>query len=505
MDRENELVEDVEAARPLLEDNDSLCEKHQEIVDKSVRYITRVIFLALSFSLTYTMRTTIFTSYCDTFNDRGSDTVISIVLFSSYISSGCISLIFGQIADRWRFDHLIIIATILDAITFWIEATTTSFKTFAIVYVIGGQPIQSLVYGMFNRLLPIYNAQHISVIYGLLHIAGSIMGPLLAGIISYYTNEDYRAVFFASALIASILCIYSLFIVANRQKYIENEQLIMIQNYYHKFNPIGDDITVDNTYTDENKKWLESEHYRFPLAKIMGYISNEHNYSTDSLELDEQQTNVYSTAEITNVLLLTIMGGLIRGSEAGFAAYYISYLKSDSSPIVDSSTIIINGEGQIATTGIFVVIGSLLVKKLLKKYKFSLIDITKNMYIKCAFFSLIQGICVPCLLALSNNFSILSQINFDWIGTPFVGFCFGCSYLCVNIVLIQILPKRASGTIAGVRVTIYNFFQAVAVLCIGILMQWYIQWFWFIQAINYFFSVILLFVFVFVNTIIFKY
>ena len=56
------------------------------------------------------------------------------------------SLVAGLLSDYWRFDNLICIVALLDVITFWIQATTISFTTLAIVYIIGSQPILTILF-----------------------------------------------------------------------------------------------------------------------------------------------------------------------------------------------------------------------------------------------------------------------------------------------------------------------------------------------------------------------
>ena len=499
---------------PISDDIKSVCAEHQEVVNESVTYVRRVIFLAFSVSLTYTMRTTIFTSYCDTLNDSGSDTVVSIVLFSSYFTSALMSLVLGQIADKWRFDHLIIIATMLDVITFWIEATTNSMIILGIVYALGGQPIQSLVFGMLNRLLPVYYSQRIATIYGMLTVLGVTIGPITGGIIVYVTNENYRAVFVVSAIIATILFVYALIFIANKEKRMQDKQIFIIETIYNNYpipntinssrrNNIGNGGNIDtstssnvanngnyNDDTGDDKKWLTSRNYRFQLFG----------------KIDGKQESIgkinYTTTQKTNILLLTTMGGLVRGCEAAMTAYYVSYLKQSSNN--SSSKITIIAEGQQSLVAVFVVIGSIFIRKSLKTNKFSWNNVGSNIFIKQTWISLIIIELLVCILALSNLIGILNQINSDWIGLPFVGFFVAIGYVSINTILIQILPKEASGQIAGIRVTIYNFFQAIIVLSVGILKQLYLEWYWFTQSVAYFFALILLFFFIWLNVKVFK-
>ena len=120
-------------------------ESHNKAVDETVSVLKHTIIGAFCLAFTFTMRTNIFVLYARSMNDYVNETATAIVVYLNYIFSGLMSLSFGYIGDYWRFDILLIIASIFDVITFWIEATTDNYIILSIAYVIGGQPIQELL------------------------------------------------------------------------------------------------------------------------------------------------------------------------------------------------------------------------------------------------------------------------------------------------------------------------------------------------------------------------
>ena len=116
--------DDIEKALLLPDFRDeltSLSSKHEEISQKSRNQRWYV-----SFWITYSMRCNLLILYAKTFHDNIA--VISIAVYLSYISSAISSLGYGIIDDRWRIDYLLIIASILDVIAYWMEATAHSIS-----------------------------------------------------------------------------------------------------------------------------------------------------------------------------------------------------------------------------------------------------------------------------------------------------------------------------------------------------------------------------------------
>ena len=153
--------------------------KHEEILRETRQFFFKILYIVLSFALTYSMRTNIFILYARTFyNDTA---VISVIVYLSYCMSAISSLLFGIIGDRWRFDYLLIIAAIFDVITFFVEATTTYFVVLAIAYAIGGQPFQAIGQSWKIKCLPTYYAQQFKTQLLSLYTLGYIVGPILGG------------------------------------------------------------------------------------------------------------------------------------------------------------------------------------------------------------------------------------------------------------------------------------------------------------------------------------
>ena len=97
---------------------------------------------------------------------------IAIVAYCSFVGSAISSLINGFVGDYWYFDHLLIIASMLDVLTFWIEATTDKFYILAIAYVLGGQPMNALIFGYSTKMLPKYHSKRFQASWKQLYTFG---------------------------------------------------------------------------------------------------------------------------------------------------------------------------------------------------------------------------------------------------------------------------------------------------------------------------------------------
>lgn len=222
--------EDAETFK-LSSDLSILCDEYEVLMNEYLSIFNQVKLLAFGLAFDYALRSNIFILYAKTFDDYGTTTNIGIVVLMSYIVSGLTSLINGIIGDKWnRFDILLCIAALSDIIFFWLEATADSFVVLAIAYTIGGQPIQSIVFGWSVKTLPSYYSKNFQTQWYQVYLIGLLLGPIIGGIIGYYVN--YRSVFIVSAVFAMIIFILLIYKVAGKQERIVEMENIIINQYY---------------------------------------------------------------------------------------------------------------------------------------------------------------------------------------------------------------------------------------------------------------------------------
>lgn len=151
--------------------------------------IQKVTALAVFTSLGYTLRMNIMVLYMRTFYDNTS--VISLVTFASALFGAFDSLIQATLADRWRFDTLIVIAAFVDIITFAFEASAWSFLVIAIAHITSGQPLQGLGNAYVVRMLPVKDSKRQIALYFQIFAVAYIIGPVLGGMFFYYIFINY--------------------------------------------------------------------------------------------------------------------------------------------------------------------------------------------------------------------------------------------------------------------------------------------------------------------------
>lgn len=239
----------------------TLADKHGDVVHFVSSTFTRVLYIGVSCSLTYTLRTNLFVLYCKTFNDYGSSLYIGIAIYCSYVVSAIMSLTFGIIGDRFRFDILLLMAGVLDVLTFFMEAKASNFVILAVAYAIGGQPFEAIVHGWNIKMQPLFYAQKFQARFLQCYTLGYLAGPVLGGIIAYFFS--YRTVFYVSAVLGAVLLVYQVVMGLFR---VEPIMLDKIANISAECYSTADHDQVEIQQTlelEENHKWIISKDYRF--------------------------------------------------------------------------------------------------------------------------------------------------------------------------------------------------------------------------------------------------
>ena len=187
----------------------------------------------------------------------------------------------------------------LDVITFWIEATATSFTTLAIAYVIGGQPLQAIIGGYGIKMLPLYYSQRYQIEFVQYYLLGVLIAPLLGGVIAYYSS--YRSVFVVSSIVASVLFVYCLLRIAGINTELVNKEKPFKELYYNSndakqfiqsYNESKSKSKINNTNDNNiNANAMEPAFLQSKVANELRYlISNDYKFPM-CIETDENSIN----------------------------------------------------------------------------------------------------------------------------------------------------------------------------------------------------------------------
>ena len=452
--------------------------EHEKISQKSQKLLTRAVWVLLSFWITYSMRSNLIILYAETFYNNTA--VISGIVYLSYVSAAISCLIYGIVADKWRVDYLLIIASIFDVITFWMEATAPIFIVLAIAYSIGGQPFSVIALSFNLKLIPTYYAQQIRGKMLQMYAVSSIIGPVIGGIICYF--YDYRTVFYCSATISIFLFVYTIIFFFNVEKALLNEQLAMKEHY----DKVANWINTHNNKIEDKYKWIISRDYRFPVC----------------LE-NEKVGSLFEMGTYRAVLLsLFSMHGVLIGSiDFIIIPFYVWYIKHR----FDNNINIIISTAQLSSYAVAYIIGSQTSKKLAKFMQSQkIVNETTNNYnnkknnigrmrynfenlivVMCLFCLVIMLICSLIMLPLDifnfGNDSIEIIIQY-WITIFIYGIVVGMGYLNIELVCVELIPNDVAGKITGIQMVIRRIIGGTLCLIVGILFDLSINYFWYIQA-----------------------
>lgn len=350
--------------------------RHDEVKAYMNKIFTRQLYVQMSFRATFYLRSNIFILFCETLDGFNSDDtwLLGLFVYLSYLSNAVVSIAFGSIGDRWRFDYLLFIAAIFDIITFWIEATATNIYTLGIAYVVGGQPFVAIISSWNLKMNQLYYAkQYTSTMLAAAQI-GALFGASLGSIIADYFG--YRLVFYIGACLACVQCVYCVIFFWDCQTKMHQETL-SLKEYYDKYpiavvsNINNNNSTKDNTNNSNNKdnhiktvsmlsenvRWKISKDYRFP-----GGMINESFSDTDIQE--KKQATVWQRLLKINKYTLFLIGSFyfvsaaIFSTEAAILTYYSVYIKHKL-----NGTLLISGL-QLGLYCLGNMIASRLVKKL---------------------------------------------------------------------------------------------------------------------------------------------
>ena len=498
-----------------------LIEEHSMIQATTKKIMGRLAFCGGCLSLAFQMRANIFALYARTMDGYDNNDHIAIAIYLNYVVSGIFCLLFGFLGDAWRFDYLLVVANMIDVCTFFIEATATRFIVLAVAYIIGGQAMQSIVYGYMCKILPIYDSKQLQMRFILFYAVGYIIGPVTGGIIAYFTS--YRIVFYVSACIATVLLIYTCIFFANTQTELVSMQI----EFKDKLQSSGVLIDVFNA--------IGSDHI-MPYCNININVnsnikSNFKNQDKTVASDDEHvQVDDISRYRWFLIVLFTIIHGISFGGEASWISWYSVYIVDE----FNNGTVAIS-TGQVSLLGLFFIVGTVITLKYIKLMQSNRDGIlaehpdgmstgtmstsdsynddinnsdngwnylgihASNKYDICHFLiiNMIMG-CIVGIIVLVFGFAETDSeslwIYFYWIYCALLGLCFALVSSSGDSIMMQIMPKIAAGKGFGAKTATVYFIKAIPSLIVGLLWDSDHNWLFYIFAISFVFVLILLLV-----------
>ena len=500
--------------------------KHEQVLSYTVSTFNRIRIVAFLFGIDYSLRMNIFVSYAQSLDNNVSTSAIGMVIYFTYFVSGLFSLINGFVADSWRFDYLFLFATLLDVITFWFEATANSFKMLAIAYIIGGQTIQTIVYGYSSKFLPVINCKVFQSDWMQLYAIGQLIGPVLGGFVAGFTT--YRAVFYTSAITSVVLFVFGVLTVGGSHKKMLQEQTSLVPYYRHfrnfqapkksnnnnNNNNNNNDNNENNDGTNGNENdasasgqdngpprqersesttvdKIISKENEFPICKslIVSELDDVQIRSANARQISKHvnATKVNKIHLFITMLIIIDMGLLISGDTA-LITWYVAYIRDEFHGSVLFATG--NMSVYIATTTMAIFGIKKLLQKRLNKRKEKMILLILFI-IAQAIRGTIQLYLVPQtdnivkhLNSLINMSYFIDNHNhckyFFWFYTVLLGSGFGIVLMCMMLVFIEVMPKNIAGKIAGIKLCLEYGLKGVAALIVGTFWSKSHQWLWYI-------------------------
>ena len=474
--------------------------KMTETHDETQKYINHIfstlIYVIFSLGLTYSMRLNIFILFAKTFDD--SSLLIGIFIYFSYLMTATVSLIFSIVGSKWRFDHLLIIATIFDIICFAMEATAINIWMLGIAFTVGAQPFQAIVGTWILKYNSPYYAKRQQARNLICWTCGLILGPIIGGIISdWYT---YRTVFYVSLIFACLLFCIVFYLVNNIEPDMKRRELEMkpLYDYFslQSIPPMRDDRnrTRNNImYSDTriNERWKIWKEYRFPICVHPNKVDNiwhEFLYNVDKYE-------------IFLWFLLTVCQCCTMGTEAIMTSYFTAYMHYQYSVTTTISSL------QYSLYAIGYGIGNIIGKKLLNMaqkqkletsgtlcegaqyfFGYSSVFVISSIT-ACSICVVLTGIILPYknILKVSifaSNNEYVNIIGY-WLGLPVYGFWFGIAFYSILCMTIDVMPKKVVGIMHGITQFGRILTKGMMCLIVGALWDVSYDYLWFVSMVAF--------------------
>ena len=332
----------------------------------------------------------------------------------------------------------------------------------------------------------------------------------LVGMLSYFIS--YRFVFYCSAAMSTILCIFSLRYFWNVESKLLQRQADMSESYIkadYKWKHM-------KKYNDQDGfsdiKWINSHEYRFPIC--VSQLKNTSSSRSSLSSLPSSTGSVYdSITEISNlwndrntryeislVFALMIIGGLLICIEATTVVYFSTYMKDLYDINVMISTL------QVATFAFTFLLGTEYIKYLTRQHgqavmitqfddqlsdtdqeqpsqhtnRLRYYDFT-NKFIIISLASLFAMISLALINTYNFNLNKNGIIIKYWISITVYGIIFATSFHSVEVISVELMPKSIASSVSGAKTMTRISMKGTLCLIIGVLWQFNPQWLWYAQ------------------------
>eukprot|EP01084_Bolivina_argentea_P261815 442599_1 len=477
--------------------DDSLIIEHLTILKESISISKRLILLTMVIGYCYNGNAAIFVLYAKTIYDNTA--VISILIYAATIFEAILTCMLSILCDKYGFDNfllLILLFHIIGTLIIALANYNDNFITLSLGYLIAEQPISRLITGYIQRVLPMYYSKYYMAAMIQLKQMSILIGTILAGIITYYTNNNYQTVYFISfsiLLFAFIHRVYLVWIKKWNQNKIENKQLTFLHKYSQY--PIRSNIqNIGNNNMNDEYRWQSSNKYRFPICLIsMNNDNNDNNVNSNNIKTDVDSIDWYKWWVLT---VFGIQYGIVGGIQLVILYWYALYMRDRYNVSIVISTL------QIGCEYFFLIIGIGLINQIQSK---NIITFTKTNNIILFIMFLSYVICIFLLLycfptSNNNNNNNVATINY-WFYNALYGLFCGILLFIQQIIIINNQSIHQIGRTAGMQEIFKEAMRSMIVLVIGLLWNVNIQWMWYTQAIAFGLALILLVAFVVINTL----
>ena len=111
---------------------------------------------------------------------------------------------------------------------------------------------------------------------------------------------------------------------------------------------------------------------------------------------------------------------------------------------------------------------------------------------------LIQLIVIP--VNIIDPYNNDSYVWTFWIYLIILGFFWGTSAMCQEIIILEVQPKNLTGCVNGIKMCVIFILRGIVGLIIGFLWDYSYEWFWYSCSISFAISLVFLAILVIFET-----
>ena len=384
-------------------------------------------------------------------NSHVNDVYVPIILYVGYFIQALSTLINGILSDIYGCDimmFVIIIIWILGelcmSIAYYIDSSANNNFASFLIYCIGwiifnfGGGYVTVTFAYIAKMLP----HNISIsiqgqAYAIVFVAVTV-GPIISGVISHFTS--YHISFIIVTILNAVLLVYFLYTMYCKSNDTRNNQkeLIMEQK---QFISIYEHILSINKNGNEFEGIIK-DHF-FPMC-----TNNDKNTSI------QDANDKISTKTWIKFIGALLQFSLVNSNEVVFDNYFTVYLHDRFNKNIFDSTL------QLSLTSIFLIIGFAVLPEIYKCYP-TFAD--KKLYLMVILYIIL-------IFALYQVFPVyIDKQWMYWIVLPIYNSILAILMMNVEILSLELQPKKYSGIVNGVRGFLKQLFSAFLILMISLL------------------------------------